>query len=53
MVGDNGRVWIDGSAEGTSWARSAITLASRSGHKLSFEAELSALENDAPKRGDA
>ena len=53
MVGDNGRVWIDGSAEGTSWARSAITLASQSGHKLSFAAELSALENNAPKRGDA
>jgi len=53
MVGDNGRVWIDGNAEGTSWARSAIELASKSGHKLSFEAELSALENDAPKRGDA
>lgn len=53
MVGENGKVWVDGSSQGISWARKAIKLAGQSGHKLSFAAELSALEKNAPKRGDA
>ena len=53
MVGDNGRVLVDGSAEGIAWARSAIKLAGNSGHKQTFSADLSALEKSAPKRGDA
>ncbi|MGB0313455.1 MAG: RNA-binding protein, partial [Poseidonia sp.] len=32
MVGENGRVWIDGSSEGTSWARSALQRLVSEGH---------------------
>jgi hypothetical protein len=53
MVGDNGKVLVDGPPEGISWARAAIKLASKSGHKQTFSADLSALEKSAPKRGDA
>ena len=53
IIGENGRVWIDGDAEGTAWAREAIALTQASGHKTTFEAELSALEQKAPKKGDA
>ena len=53
IIGENGRVWIDGDAEGTAWAREAIALTQASGHKTTFEAELSALEQNAPKKGDA
>ena len=53
IIGENGRVWIDGDAEGTAWARQAVALTQASGHKTTFEAELSALEQNAPKKGDA
>ena len=53
IIGENGRVWIDGDAKGTAWAREAIALTQASGHKTTFEAELSALEQNAPKKGDA
>jgi exosome complex component RRP4 len=53
IIGENGRVWIDGDAEGTAWARQAVALAQTSGHKTTFEAELTALEQNAPKKGDA
>ena len=53
IIGENGRVWIDGNAEGTAWAREAVALTQASGHKTTFEAELSALEQNAPKKGDA
>lgn len=51
LVAENGKVWIDGDAAGTSWAREAITLASERGHMESFAEELSALETQ--RKGDA
>ncbi|MDP6234661.1 MAG: hypothetical protein QF364_02330 [Candidatus Poseidoniaceae archaeon] len=53
IVGENGKVWVDGDADGTAWVRQAIQLIQKSGHKNTFEAELTALENNAPKKGDA
>jgi exosome complex component RRP4 len=53
IVGENGKVWVDGDAHGTAWARQAIQLIQESGHKNTFEAELSALEKNAPQKGDA
>ena len=52
IVGENGKVWVDGDAEGTAWARQAIQLIQESGHKNTFEAELTALEKMLEK-GDA
>ena len=53
IVGENGKVWVDGDADGIAWARQAIDLVHTSGHKKTFEAEMSALEKNAPKNGDA
>ncbi|MEL0267284.1 MAG: hypothetical protein ACPHF0_03425 [Poseidonia sp.] len=51
MVGENGRVWIDGSSEGTSWARSALQRLVSEGHTTAFETILSEMENKT--KGDA
>ena len=51
MVGENGRVWIDGSSEGTSGARSALHSLVREGHTTAFETILSEMENKT--KGDA
>ena len=51
MVGENGRVWIDGSSEGTSGARSALHRLVREGHTTAFETILSEMENKT--KGDA
>ena len=53
IVGENGKVWVDGDAEGTAWARQAFDLVRNSGHKDTFEADLTALEKNTPKKGDA
>ncbi|NCG00584.1 MAG: hypothetical protein GWP25_02195, partial [Euryarchaeota archaeon] len=53
IVGENGKVWVDGNSEGTAWARQAFDLILKSGHKDTFEADLTALEKNAPKNGDA
>tara|TARA_B100000965_G_scaffold295779_1_gene253956 strand:- start:398 stop:844 length:447 start_codon:yes stop_codon:yes gene_type:complete len=53
IVGQNGKVWVDGDAEGIAWARKAIDIAQNYGHKNTFEAEISAHEKNAPKKGDA
>lgn len=52
IVGQNGKVWVDGDAQGIAWSRAAIEIAQRCGHKETFEAELSAHENNAPNRGE-
>ena len=51
MVGENGRVWIDGSSEGTSGARSALHRLVREGNTTAFETILSEMENKT--KGDA
>jgi len=51
MVGENGRVWIDGSPEGISWARSALQRLVREGHTKAFETILSEMEEKS--KGDA
>ncbi len=53
IVGQNGKIWVDGDAEGIAWARKAIDIAQNCGHKNTFEAEISAHEKNAPKKGDA
>jgi len=52
IVGQNGKIWVDGDAKGIDWAREAINIAQKSGHKSTFDAEMSAHENNAPNRGD-
>ena len=52
IIGQNGKVWVDGNAEGIAWARKAIQIAQDCGHKNTFEAEISAHEKNAPNRGD-
>ncbi|MFZ8905814.1 MAG: hypothetical protein ACO2Y2_00485 [Poseidonia sp.] len=51
MVGENGRVWIDGSPEGISWARSALQRLVSEGHTKAFETILSEMEEKS--KGDA
>ena len=52
IVGQNGKVWVDGDADGIAWARKAIQIAQDCGHKNTFDAEISAHEKNAPNRGD-
>ena len=52
VVGQNGKIWVDGNAQGIAWSRAAIEIAQRSGHKDTFEAELTAHEKNAPIRGE-
>jgi exosome complex component RRP4 len=51
MVGENGRVWIDGSPEGIAWARKAVHALADSGHRTDIDELLSTLENEW--KGDA
>ena len=51
MVGENGRVWIDGSSEGIAWARKALRCVVDEGHSKAFETILSEMENKT--KGDA
>jgi exosome complex component RRP4 len=53
IIGENGKVWIDGDSDGMAWARKAIALVQSSGHKTTFEAEFSALEKTTLTKGDA
>jgi len=51
MVGENGRVWIDGSPEGIRWARKAVHALASSGHRADIDELLTTLENEL--KGDA
>jgi exosome complex component RRP4 len=51
MVGENGRVWIDGDSEGIAWARKALQMVAEKGHTTEFEAILAEMEQQ--KKGDA
>ena len=37
IVGENGRVWIDGDDSGISWTREALAIAKQQGHKKNFD----------------
>jgi len=50
-VGENGRVWIDGSPEGIRWARKAVHALASSGHRADIDELLTTLENEL--KGDA
>ena len=51
MVGENGRVWIDGDADGIAWARMALQMVAQDGHSKAFETILSEMEQTT--KGDA
>jgi exosome complex component RRP4 len=51
MVGENGRVWVDGSSNGIRWAREAIQAISQRGHNGDIDEILNDLENKM--KGDA
>jgi len=51
MVGENGRVWIDGSPNGIRWARKAVHMLASSGHRTDIEDLFTTLENEM--KGDA
>lgn len=51
MVGENGRVWIDGDSNGITWARKALKMVAEKGHTTEFEAILAEMEQE--KKGDA
>ena len=51
MVGENGRVWIEGSSEGTAWARRTIQKLVNEGHSKEFETILDEMEKKM--KGDA
>ena len=51
MVGENGRVWIDGSADGVSLARHALHAVSKEAHSKDMDEILNEIENK--KKGDA
>jgi exosome complex component RRP4 len=51
MVGENGRVWIDGDADGIAWARMALQMVAEHGHSKAFETILSEMEQIT--KGDA
>ena len=37
IVGENGRVWIDGDDNNISWTREALAIAKQHGHKSNFD----------------
>ena len=43
VLGQNGRIWVDGDENGTSWMRDAINMAVAEGHKEDFNNKLSEL----------
>ena len=51
MVGENGRVWIDGSLAGIRWARKAVHALASTGHRTDVNELLTTLENEL--KGDA
>lgn len=51
MVGENGRVWVDGSSDGIAWARKAIHALAQDGHHTDIDSILNNLENEM--KGDA
>ena len=53
IVGENGRVWIDGDDDGISWTRQALEIAKQHGHKADFASILKKHEKTFTKKGDA
>ena len=53
IVGENGRVWIDGSEQGISWTREALNIAKKHGHKTDFDKLMSQHESNDVNKGDA
>ena len=53
IVGENGRVWIDGSEQGISWTREALNIAKKHGHKTDFDKLMSQHESNYVNKGDA
>ena len=53
MVGENGRIWIDGEPEGITWARKALQMVASDGHTKAFEAILADMEQEQKLKGDA
>ena len=51
MVGENGRVWVDGDSEGIAWSRTALQRVTNEGHKMDFNALMAELEQ--LNKGDA
>ena len=51
MVGENGRVWIEGSSDGIAWARSALQKMTDEGHHKDFDSILDEMDNNV--KGDA
>ena len=51
MVGENGRVWIEGSSDGIAWARSALQKMTDEGHHRDFDSILDEMNNNV--KGDA
>ena len=53
IVGENGRVWIDGDDDGISWTREALTIAKQHGHKKDFDSIMKKHEGSFARKGDA
>ena len=53
IVGENGRVWVDGDDNGIDWVREALDIAKQHGHKSSFDSAMKKHEKKFNKKGDA
>ena len=53
IVGENGRVWVDGSDDGIAWVREALRIAKEHGHKDNFKSIMEQHEKKLTKKGDA
>ena len=53
IVGENGRVWVDGNDNGIDWVREALDIAKQHGHKSSFDSAMKKHEKKFNKKGDA
>ena len=53
IVGENGRVWIDGDDSGISWTREALAIAKQQGHKKNFDSIMKKHEKTLTGKGDA
>jgi exosome complex component RRP4 len=48
IVGENGRIWIDGDSTGIDLVRKAIDLVNKEGHKNTFQQSLSDMIGNTP-----
>ena len=53
IVGENGRVWIDGDDNNISWTSEALAISKQHGHNSNFDSMMKKHEKTFTKQGDA